>query len=85
MKNDDSVDKSKNTYVDHRDDILHQEIIELEEEIEALAPSIERGTGFLMDGGSKRPGELQQCYDDDEADIGSPTNQFPVSQIDLDY
>lgn len=65
-------------YVDQRDHILHQEIIELEEEIEALAPSIERGTWtFNARGAANGSGELTM-YDDDEANIGSPTGQFPV-------
>jgi hypothetical protein len=43
--NDDSVDKSLTTklYVDNRDHILQQEIIKVQEEINALAPSTDRG------------------------------------------
>ena len=40
VSNDHLIDKG---YVDQRDEILHQEIIELEEEIDAIAPSVERG------------------------------------------
>ena len=80
--NDDSVDKSLTTklYVDNRDHILHQEIIELEEEIEALAPSIERGTWIFNGGGAANGSGELTMYDDDEANIGSPTNQFPVAK-----
>ena len=62
-------------YVDQRDEILQQEIIELEEEIDAIAPSLERGKWrFTAVGTVAQPGQFTM-YD---ADFGSgaPTGLF---------
>ena len=51
-------------YVDTRDQFLQQEIIELEEEIEALAPTTERGSWILnLVGTVAQPGQFTM-YDD---------------------
>ena len=59
-------------YVDARDEILQQEIIELEEEIEAIAPSVERGSwNFNLLGTVSGPGVFT-AYDQYVATSGSP-------------
>ena len=61
-------------YVDERDELLRQDIIELEEEIDAIAPSVERGSWeFTLSGdvGSK-PGKFT-AYDEFVATSGTPT------------
>ena len=61
-------------YVDARDEELRQDIIELEEEIDAIAPSVERGSWeFTLSGdvGSK-PGKFT-AYDEFVATSGTPT------------
>ena len=59
-------------YVDERDNILQQEIIELEEEIEAIAPSVERGSwNFNLLGDISGPGVFT-AYDQYVATSGSP-------------
>ena len=57
-------------------DGLKDDVIELEEEIEALAPSVERGVwGFKADGIVGTRGEIA-LYDDDYAATGAPTSVF---------
>ena len=58
-------------YVDARDEILQQEIIELEEEIEAIAPSFERGTWLFNPTASAGIGQFGLQA------IGTPTSEFP--------
>ena len=59
-------------YVDERDNILQQEIIELEEEIEAIAPSVERGSwNFTLSGTVSGPGVFT-AFDEYVATAGAP-------------
>ena len=59
-------------YVDERDNILQQEIIELEEEIEAIAPSVERGSwNFTLSGIISGPGVFT-AFDEYVATAGAP-------------
>jgi hypothetical protein len=63
-------------YVDERDAILQQEIIELEEEIEAIAPSVERGKWvFTAVGTVTQPGQFTM-YDEEYVNGGIPTGLF---------
>ena len=67
------VDKK---YVDERDAILHNEIIELEEEIDAIAPSVERGVwAFNLGGLASSRGQLSM-YDNDYSNVGNPIGIF---------
>ena len=62
-------------YVDERDAFLQNEIIELEEEIDAIAPSVERGKWrFTAVGTVAQPGQFTMY--DDEFGSGSPTGLF---------
>ena len=62
-------------YVDDAKDFLQNEIIELEEEIEAIAPSVERGRWtFTAVGTVAQPGQFTM-YDADFGN-GSPTGLF---------
>ena len=62
-------------YVDDAKDFLQNEIIELEEEIEAIAPSVERGKWmFTAVGTVGQPGQFTMY--DDEFGSGQPTGLF---------
>ncbi len=62
-------------YVDERDEVLRQGIIELEEEIDAIAPSVERGKWrFTAVGTVAQPGQFTMY--DDEFGSGNPTGLF---------
>ena len=62
-------------YVDDAKEFLQNEIIELEEEIDAIAPSVERGRwSFTAVGTVGQPGQFTM-YDDDFGN-GSPTGLF---------
>ena len=58
-------------YVDDADDVLRQDIIELEEELEALAPSLERGEWLFNPTGSAGVGQFALFA------AGTPTSEFP--------
>lgn len=58
-------------YVDERDEELRQDIIELEEEIDAIAPSLERGTWRFNPTGSAGVGQFGFFA------LGTPTDEFP--------
>ena len=59
-------------YVDDADEVLRQDIIELEEEIEAIAPSVERGSwNFTLSGTVSGPGVFT-AYDQYVATSGNP-------------
>ena len=76
-------------YIDDTKDYLQQEIIELEEEIDAIAPSVERGRWtFTAVGTVGQPGQFTM-YDADFG-YGSPTGLFKsaksiwFNEIDID-
>ena len=63
-------------YVDQRDEFLQNEIIELEEELDALAPSVERGKWTMnLTGIAANAGQMS-LYDDDYSNVGNPTGLF---------
>ena len=63
-------------YVDAQDAILQNEIVELEEEIDAITPSVERGTwAFNLGGLASSRGQLSM-YDDNYSSVGSPIGIF---------
>jgi hypothetical protein len=70
-ENPDSSLAANKNYVDIRTDFLQNEIIELEEELEALAPSLERGTWRFNPTGSAGVGQFGFFA------LGTPTNEFP--------
>ena len=63
-------------YVDDADEVLRQDIIELEEEIDALAPAVDRGVWtFNLGGFASNQGQMSM-YDDDYSGVGTPTPFF---------
>lgn len=66
-------------YVDQRDEVLHNEIIELEEEIDAIAPSVERGVWKMtLSGGALSSGAITM-YDGTFGN-GNPIGIFKQAQ-----
>jgi hypothetical protein len=63
-------------YVDERDQLLQDQIVELEEEIEAIAPSVERGFWTMNLLGTVANQGQMSLYDDDYTNVGSPTGLF---------
>ena len=63
-------------YVDTRDDVLSNQIIELEEEIDALAPTVERGIWAFNLGGLASSRGQMSMYDDDYTNVGNPIGIF---------
>ena len=60
--------------------IIENDIIELEEEIDAIAPSVERGVwAFNAAGLASSQGQLAM-YDDNYTNVGSPTDTFKNAQ-----
>ena len=57
-------------------DELNQNIIELEEEIDAIAPSVERGTWQMTLSGVVGEAGKMSFYDDNYSNVGSPTGLF---------
>ena len=63
-------------YIDQREAFLQNEIIELEEELDALAPSVERGKWTMnLTGIAANAGQMS-LYDDDYSNVGNPTGLF---------
>jgi hypothetical protein len=63
-------------YVDQRDELLQNEIVELAEEIEAIAPSVERGEWTMnLTGIAANAGQMS-LYDNDYTNVGNPTGLF---------
>ena len=59
---------------------IENDVIELEEEIDAIAPSVERGVWrFNAAGLASSQGQLAM-YDDDYTNVGSPTRYFKNAQ-----
>ena len=63
-------------YVDTKDQELLNQIIELEEEIDAIAPSVERGIWKMTLSGVVGEAGKMSMYDDNYTNIGSPTGLF---------
>ena len=57
-------------------DNLQQDIIELEEEIDAIAPSVERGFWTMNTSGVVSSQGQMSLYDDDYTNVGNPTDLF---------
>ena len=55
---------------------LNQDIIELEEEIDAIIPSVERGTWQMTLSGVVGEAGKMSLYDDNYTNVGSPTGLF---------
>ena len=63
-------------YVDQRDELLQNEIVELAEEIDAIAPSVERGEWTMnLTGIAANAGQMS-LYDNDYTNVGNPTGLF---------
>jgi hypothetical protein len=77
---DDDVAVNKK-YVDERDEFLQQEIIELEEEIDAIAPSVERGEwSYTNTGIASVRGSYSMNTDTFDAGLGDPANIFAAAE-----
>ena len=63
-------------YVDEKNAFLQGEIVELEEEIEAIAPSVERGFWTMNLLGTVANQGQMSLYDDDYTNVGNPTGLF---------
>ena len=64
-------------YVDERDELLRQDIIELEQEIDAIAPSVERGEWTYSDTGiASSAGSYSMNTDTLDAGLGDPADIF---------
>ena len=64
-------------YVDERDELLRQDIIELEQEIDSIAPSVERGEWTYSDTGiASSAGSYSMNTDTLAAGLGDPADIF---------